>query len=614
MRILLILLFLGKICLTAQENVLTLTTDADEVTVFMNGAQVVRQKTVDIPQGTSVLKFTGLSPYLDAKSVQVSTPKDVMILSVNYQYNFLDSIKRSQELEALNTRLKAIENKLKLENVNIETVNEELEFLRENRNIGGKNQELSVNNFKLTADFYRDRIAAAKQKLLELNGNVDKLSVEKENIEKQIKQLSANKPLPVGEVLVKVRTSTAMRGEVTLSYFVGNAGWYPSYDIRVNSIDEPVQIVYKANVSQNTNEEWKNVRLKLSSSDPKKGNVAPRLQTYYLDYHLVPPRYSSFSGQVSGRVFDASTHEPLPGASISIKGTTIRTIADASGSYSLTLPGNNSELEANYVGYQSQVLLADRPTINFYLQPEEAYLAEVLVSGYGTNKSTESPRKKSLAMEALSTPLPVEQTENKTSVEFEIKTPYTLNPDNKNVTVDIENYQLDAEFEYYCVPKIDRDAFLLANMVNWEQYNLLEGEANIFFENTYVGRSILNVRNLSDTLILSLGRDKRVQVKREKLKDLTKKQFLGTKQEETRAWLITVKNNRNQPIRLNLYDQVPVSTNSEIEVNVEELSGGKLNSENGEVKWTIQLEPLGKKDIQLRYTVKYPRQRKLIIE
>ncbi|MGC8804252.1 MAG: mucoidy inhibitor MuiA family protein, partial [Bacteroidales bacterium] len=487
MRILLLILFLNEMYLWAQDNEITITTDAGEVIVFTNGAQVVRQKTVDIPQGTSVLKFTGLSPYLDAKSVQVNAPKEVMILSVNYQYNFIDSIKRSQELEALNSRLKAVENKIQLENVNIETVNEELDFLRENRNIGGKNQELSLNNFKQTVDFYRDRVAAAKQKLLEINGKVDKLRIEKANIERQIKQLSANKPLPVGEVLVKVRTLAVIRGEITLSYFVGNAGWYPTYDIRVNSIDEPVQIVYKANVSQNTSEEWKNVRLKLSSSDPKIGNVAPRLQTYYLDYHLVPPRYTSFSGQVSGKVFDAITHEPLPGVSIMIKGTTIRTLTDASGSYSLTLPENNAELEANYVGYQSQVLLADRPSINFFLQPEEAYMAEVAIVGSGADELAESPHKKSLAMKALSMPLPIEQTENNTSVEFEIKTPYTLNSDNKNITVDIETYQVDAEYEYHCVPKIDRDVFLIAKMVDWEKYNLLEGEANIFFENTYVG-------------------------------------------------------------------------------------------------------------------------------
>lgn len=615
MRFILLTLLLGTIGLSAQENEFTVKTEPDEVTVFINGAQVVRKKNIDIPQGTSVLKFTGLSPYMDAKSIQVNAKGEVMILSVNHQFNFLDSIKYSKELESLKNRLKNVENKIKRENVNIEVVNDELEFLRNNQVIGGKNQELSLNNFKQTADFYRDRVAAAKSGLLDLTANLERLQAEKEELEKQIRQLSTNKPKPVGEVLVKVRTEVPVRCDFEVSYFVQNAGWFPSYDIRVTGINEPVQIVYKANVRQNTNEEWRNVKLKLSSSDPKLSHVAPQLQTYYLDYNLAPPRYIGFVGQVSGQVIDAGSNEPLPGANVVVKGTTIGTVADANGYYSIVIPSNNAILEASYVGYQSQEERVDKPNINFYLQPSAVELNEVVVIGYGASykRSSERPQK-TKAMKASGIALPVEQIENKTAVEFEIKTPYTLLPDNKSVTVDIDTRQLDAVYEYYCVPKIDQDAFLTAYLVNWEQYNLLEGEANIFYENTFVGKTILDVRSMQDTLKISLGRDKNVQVRREKVKDFTRKQLLGSKKEVTRAWQISVKNNKKQPIRLNLYDQVPVSINSEIEVLVDELSGGIFNAENGEVKWTIQLEPFGKKEWQLRYTVRYPRNRVLNIE
>ena len=616
MRFLLLTLLLGTIGLSAQENEFTVKTEPDEVTIFINGAQVVRKKSVDIPQGTSVLKFTGLSPYMDAKSIQVNAKGEVMILSVNHQFNFLDSIKYSKELESLKNRLKNVENKIKRENVNIEVVNDELEFLRNNQVIGGKNQELSLNNFKQTADFYRDRVAAAKSGLLDLTANLERLQAEKEELEKQIRQLSTNKPKPVGEVLVKVRTDVPVRCDFEVSYFVQNAGWFPSYDIRVTGINEPVQIVYKANVRQNTNEEWRYVKLKLSSSDPKLSHVAPQLQTYYLDYNLAPPRYFGFVGQVSGQVIDAGSNEPLPGANVVVKGTTIGTVADANGYYSIVIPSNNAILEASYVGYQSQEERADKPNINFYLQPSVLELSEVAIVGYGAGEESASVRtpKKILSMKTASAALPVEQVENKTAVEFEIKTPYTLLPDNKSVTVDIDTRQLDAVYEYYCVPKIDQDAFLMAYLVNWEQYNLLEGEANIFYENTFVGKTILDVRSMQDTLKISLGRDKNVQVRREKVKDFTRKQLLGSKKEVTRAWQISVKNNKKQPIRLNLFDQVPVSTNSEIEVLVDELSGGMFNAENGEVKWSIQLEPFGKKEWQLRYTVRYPRNRVLNIE
>src|SRR5690606_429416 len=122
--------------------------------------------------------------------------------------------------------------------------------------------------------------------------------------------------------------------------------------------------------------------------------------------------------------------------------------------------------------------------------------------------------------------------------------------DNKSYTVDMESYELPASFQYYCVPKIDRDAFLIARIVDWEKYNLLEGEANVFFEDTYVGKSLLDVRYASDTLEISMGRDKKVAVNREKLKDFTTKQFIGNKKEETRTWKTTVKNNKTRPISM----------------------------------------------------------------
>jgi uncharacterized protein (TIGR02231 family) len=178
----------------------------------------------------------------------------------------------------------------------------------------------------------------------------------------------------------------------------------------------------------------------------------------------------------------------------------------------------------------------------------------------------------------------------------------------------MEFYDLPAFYQYYCVPKIDKDAFLIANIIDWEKYNLLEGEANVFFEDTYVGKTLMDVRYASDTLEISLGRDKNVSVDREKVKDFTDKQFIGSKKEETREWITTVKNNKNQAINMILLDQVPVSTIEEIEVNIQNVSGAKHDIETGEIKWEFELEPSNKKEFELKYSVKYPKFRNLIVE
>lgn len=620
----LVLMVLCAGAFAQEKKDIVVKSDITDATVFINGAQVIRKKVVDITPGKSTLKFVGLSPYLDAKSVQVKVNGQITVLSVNHQLNYIDSATQSKDIDLLLAKKKTIEDKLKVEKTNLDIVNEEFSFLKDNRAIGGKNQEVSLNNLKETSNFYRDRIASLKMKELEINKNIEGLQTEKGQVENQIRQISSTKKQPTSEVLVKVDAKNPIRCEMELSYFVNNAGWFPSYDIRAKSIEDPIELTYKANIRQNTLEDWKNVRLKLSSTNPNQGNVAPQLQTYFLNYSTTPPRYNVTSNQVSGRIIDAETNEAIPGASIIIKGSTIGTASDLNGGYSLSLPNNNCELQVSFIGYLTQTLRINSPSMNVYLRPNMQKLEEVVVTAYGIKSESASEDAPKRMIGAVSKPLrirgtsslaiPVAQVESQTAVEFEIKTPYTISSDNKSTTVEIESYAMDAGFEYYCVPKVDKDAFLIANITNWEQYNLLEGEANIFFENTFVGKSVLDVRHISDTLSLSLGRDKSVLVKRDKVKELTTKKLFASKKEDSRTWHISVRNGKKAPISMILYDQVPVSTNDEIEVNTENLSGGNLNKDKGEVKWTFKLDPSAKKEIDLKYTVKYPKERTLNIE
>ena len=199
-------------------------------------------------------------------------------------------------------------------------------------------------------------------------------------------------------------------------------------------------------------------------------------------------------------------------------------------------------------------------------------------------------------------------------VSFEIKKPYTIKSDNESYAVDMESYELPAFQQYYAVPKINNNAYLIANISDWEKYNLLEGEANVFFEETYVGKTLLDIRYATDTLEISLGRDKQVSVKREKLKDFTTKQFIGSKKEETRAYKTVIKNNKKQAINMIVLDQIPVSQLEEIEVKLLESSKGKLDKDTGELKWKFILSPAELKEFELQYSVKYPKNKSFIIE
>ena len=154
----------------------------------------------------------------------------------------------------------------------------------------------------------------------------------------------------------------------------------------------------------------------------------------------------------------------------------------------------------------------------------------------------------------------------------------------------------------------------MAYATDWQKLNLMEGEANVYFDNSFVGKSIIDPNAATDTLHFSLGRDQSIRVQRTKVSESSTRRFFGSNQEQTLTWRITVKNSRREAVSITLYDQTPVSRNTGIEVTVDELSGGLRDKDTGIVTWPLQLQAGEQRELLLQYKVKYPKSRRLNIE
>lgn len=610
------------LCATSLVGQTRVKTTAEKVMLFIDGAQVTRTKQVDIPAGTSTLIFTGLSPYMDAQSMQVSAKGKLTVTAVNQQYNYTDSASVSQKQQSLQGELKKIRKQYTEQNAELGLINSEYEMLKTNCSVSNKNTATSLTTIKEVNQYYSTQLKTLKSKELAINEKIEELTRKQEQLNAELAQLSGKSLTPMSEIAVNVNAPSACKATFTLNYYVKNAGWFPSYDVRSNSLSEPISIVYKANIFQNTKEEWKNVELSLSSSNPTTGSVAPKLATYWLDYGLAAPRYNlnQNGNSVSGVVLD-SEREPIIGVNVMIPGTTIGTLTDVNGKYSLTIPNGQNQLQFSFVGYQTQTRDIQGSIMNVVLQEDMQMLQEVVVVGYGAEApapsykpSTKSIKKAAAIEEEASMALSVEQTQGQMGYEFEIKVPYTIPSDNKPVVAEIGHYEVPASYIYQSTPKIDKDAFLIAQVTDWEKLNLLEGEANVYFENTFIGKSIMNVTQQNDTLSFSLGRDKRIMIQRTKENEYTSRKFIGSSQTQSIAWKLSMRNTRPEPVTLTLYDQLPVSRNNNITVTAEEISGGTLDEAKGIITWQITLQPGEQRDLPLRYKVKYPKGRNLIIE
>jgi hypothetical protein len=602
----------------AQSIQKTIDTKIEKATVFLNGAQINRTGNVSVNPGNSEIVFSGISPYINSQSIQVKGVGNFTVLSVVHKLNYLQEQAKQADMQKVDDQKEIIQDKINFENNMMSIYLNEETLLSKNQGIVAQNTGLKMTDLKDAADFHRVRLMDLKQKETEIAKTLKKLNAEMVKLNKQWDELNKQASTATSEVVVKVQSNETVNADLSLSYFVDKAGWYPTYDIRVTDITHPITMAYKANVYQSSGEDWKDVKLTLSTANPKQHGEKPKLSTWYLHY-LTPQFYGVSNNsyynpnisQVTGRITEENG-QPVPFASVLVKGTRAGVSADANGYFSLSVPSNATTLVFSSAGMQSRELFVSATVMNIALTKGSSELKEVVVtSAYGIRREE---RRVSSSVAVASIPLTVSEKESSTSFSFDIEMPYSILNDGKVATVEMKTMEVPAQYEYYCVPKLDRDAFLTAKITDWNNLNLLEGESNLFFEGTFLGKAMINPKTAGDTLNISLGRDKNISVKRTGVKEYSKKQLLGSNKIDYRTFEINIRNNKKQPINLIIEDQFPVSTMKEVEVDKIESKEAELDAETGKLKWTIQLEPGKEKKVDFKYSVKYPKNNNLVLE
>ena len=605
-----------------------------QVTVFTNGAQVERSQSLNLTAGEQTITFTGLSPYTDVKSMQMHARGKLTVIGVNYRKAYPDSIKQVRRLKEAREKVKAAEDQEHQLKAQREVVESQLEMVKTNCSVGNRTAVTPLAGIKEINNYYSQELLTLKKKLISIDEEMVKAKEQRQRLAQIADSIARLHLDAVTEMDVKVSVSQACRAEFDLSYYVKNAGWYPTYDVRSEGTSRPLQLSYKANIFQNTKEKWDNVLVKLSSANPNRSNVAPELRTYWLDYGRQAPHYDQSNDEsgVSGVVTDEKG-APIIGATVMVVGTKLGTVTDFEGHYSITLPKDKKQLTFTYVGYVQQTKRVNGPTLNVRMREDNIALNDVTVVGYATDavpgqiaggSSRASAKRKAQMeepMEAMraevmeeSEIIQVQEQKAQFGYEFDIKQPLTLLSNGKVTVTEVARYQLPATYQYVGIPRADKDAFLVADATGWENINLLEGEANVYFDNSFVGKTILDPSELGDTLHFSLGRDNGIRIQRTKVAEKSTRKLLASSQEQNMTWRITIKNTRNEAITMTLKDQIPVSQNSGITVTTEELSDGKLDKEKGIITWLLHLQPNEQKDLIVEYRVKYPKNRRLIVE
>lgn len=619
-----------------------------DATVFYSGAQISRSATIKLKPGKSLLIFDKLPYELNANSIQVGGLTNSKILSVKHQAEVPSSSVKGKEEKEIEATIKYHEENIRNIKTRLSVFDIEEKVLLDNSMLGSSETVKSVAEIKLAADFYRQRFNEIRLEKLKLSGDIETESNSLKELYIKLNRISSEKQKAQSKIMVLVESEKDVSSKLSLSYYIPSAGWTPFYDFRVRDISNPLSVVYNANVFQSSGEDWTNIKIKLSTSNPALSGEIPQLDAWYLgrtNYNQKPDEQNSNDGALKGRILDKTTKEPIPFVTITLESNNRQiagTTSDFEGNYTIKpVASGRYDLKASFVGYKpvmvsNIVISSGKTTFNdIYLEEKAINVESVEVTDYRVPLISKDKTSvgATVTSEAISKTR-LQRNENKfmysgngrtkpviettdfisntlrteiANLEYTIEIPYSVPSDGQDYAIRIKESAIPVDYIYHAIPKLSGDVFLTAELTNWNELNLLPGKAGIYYQGTFVGETQLNTDFSGDTLSISLGRDKSIFISREGDKEKFDKKIIGNNIREVAGWKITVKNNKSIPVKMLVQDQYPLSERKSVLIEQLGAPDAKVNSYNGKITWTLDLQAGEKKELNFSYSVKYPK-------
>lgn len=524
-----------------------------EVTVYAQGAQLFQKASYSIKPGISEVIIEGISPYIDQNSLQVKATGSVVILDSKYSLFQPTHTVVNESAIPLKIRreIRQVEDSLKMLGFDLLEIQDEIDVLTTAKSIIANNGTLR-NQGKVTdsLNLLKQAVEYYSSKVLEINKKI--LALRKRKVEREAKKSSLD------ERLQKLRE------------YQENNGIQPESD-------EPIH----------------RITVTLSAKEIATGKLTI---SYLVENAGWVPRYDLRSDGMTSKI--NLTYKAQVFQSSGLDWENVRLNISTNNPYQNKTKPSLNPWYIDYNNYRTQV----QQKTSAKARLDEKAEADVAPMAYTNSLSFNNVNL------GLTSADFVQVVRQMTSAEFKIDLPYTIKSDNEQHMVLIKVADLNADYKYFSIPKLDNSAYLVAQLTNLDELGLVPAQANIFYDGSYIGETYLDPSVMEDTLSLSLGKDPNILVKRTLLKKESKERIIGESKERTMSYSIEVKNNKATPIELIIQDQLPITQNPEIIIESTSLDKGNLETKSGIVTWNITLKPKDNKTINLGYKVKHKKE------
>jgi uncharacterized protein (TIGR02231 family) len=534
----------------ASETEKNIKTKPEKIIVYTQGAQVHRNSTVNLVAGQNTIIFSGLENCINVSAIQASGNGNFIIADIQHEVHYPEFDKAKLQGDVRYKKLmKNINDSLQELNYILEDISSKAEALATEKNVllnyslyRGQSKRDSIAMLKDGLTYLREKLYNINSEQLKLKREREKLEAKKAALNERMNNISnelANQNATGDEeekvdyrILVHVIAEQPTVAGINLNYYITNAGWTPSYDLRAISNEQNVKLTYKAQIHQQSGIDWGSVKLVLSTANPNRSYNLPSLSPWYLGYM----NYNNYKDKVA------------KAAPASANGLAFEKAAD------------------------------DLKTISTFDQ-ENQVAAQNAYDYTVVN-------------------------ENMIETEYEIKLNYTIPSDGKQHFAAIMVKDLKTLYRYKAIPKLNNNVYLTAVLPDWEDAITMSGEASVYYDGSYVGATSLSPGGTEDTIQLSLGIDKNVAIKRQKIKDKCSQKVLDNDIVHQYTFEITMKNSRAAKIDIEVEDQLPLAQDKTVVIERKELSGAKYDEVTGKLNWRSTIQAKDSKKLTLTYQVK----------
>lgn len=580
-----------------------LSSKLNEATIFLKGAELSHSAVASLNKGDNELYIEGLSPDIDVNSLKIKATNGVVVSAYEFSIDYLSAAKTAS------VQLKSIEDSLTIYQADLNKVIIDLRINKNmmtqlqagiTKNVSGSEKGLGIDELVKTMDYLKNKSLELETSQASLSKKREELETSMRRLQAQLDQESLKGNKSSGVLKLNLSAPRAGSSSFTVTYYTVAAGWTPYFDINIASTDKPILIAAKSKVHQTTGFDWEKVKLTLSTATPSSGKIAPLFSTWFLEQRkavrpassnkMMQNSYSYEQAVELDEVVVMEEEQPtirIRGASTPSKSDEPLVIIDGI----VASQGDLSGIDPDMIK-EVNVLKDASATAIYGSRASNGVIVVTLKNEMGDY---------------------VTESDNAMNSVYNIDLPYSIPGNGKVQSIDLLTKETSAEYKYYCAPKLDAATYLLAEVSDWEKLGLLSGKANITYDGTYVGETFIDASSTHAKLALTLGTDKRVAVKREKMQDFSSTKFVGNDVQQIFTYKLTVKNNQTKSVKMVLKDQYPISTQKNIDVVLrKETTSWTVNKEDvGVITWEEEFAPGETKVYQISYSVKYPKHMRL---